>query len=160
MLCKDCRTKVTMLSHINGRCQECHLAHVGGRTPEVVEEHRELLEEHNNILMTTETAHNLPVEERLGIVTAEAVLGMNAFKDMLGDISGTLGGRSETFQKGLRDAKEICFRELRAEAHKLGANALVGVDLDYLEIGTSGRMLVLVASGTAIRTATKQQQAA
>ncbi|WP_283176762.1 YbjQ family protein [Gemmobacter sp. 24YEA27] len=103
------------------------------------------------IILTTETAHNLPVGQRLDIVTAEVVIGMHLFKDIASAFRDTFGGRSATMQQGLRDARKTALDELRLEAHALGADAVVGVDLDYSEISGGGKsMLFLVASGTAV----------
>ena len=103
------------------------------------------------IILTTETAHNLPVDQRLEIVTAEVVIGMHLFKDIASAFRDTFGGRSGTMQKGLRDARKTALEELKLEAHALGADAVVGIDLDYSEISGGGKsMLFLVASGTAV----------
>lgn len=103
------------------------------------------------ILLTTETAHNLPVADRLDIVSAEVVVGMHLFKDIAASFRDTFGGRSKVMQDGLKEARKTALRELRAEALALGADAVVGVDLDYSEISGGGKsMLFLVASGTAV----------
>lgn len=108
----------------------------------------EALEE---IILTTETAHNLPVVDRLDIVSAEVVIGMHLFKDIAAAFRDTFGGRSKAMQDGLKEARKTALRELRAEALALGADAVVGVDLDYSEISGGGKsMLFLVASGTAV----------
>lgn len=178
MNCKDCDAQIGWLTQNNGRCLKCHNEHIRKvheesrlalMTPEarkreeqkiVAEKQRKAKERAEaeelerltrNMIVTTETAHNLPVHERMGIVTAEAVLGMNVIKDVLADLSGTFGGRSKTMQKGLKDARDICLTELKAEAVKLGADAVVGVDLDYNDFGTSGRMLAVIATGTAVK---------
>lgn len=105
----------------------------------------------SKIILTTETAHDLPVAQRLGIVTAEYVLGMHLFRDVASSFRDVFGGRSATMQKGLREAREAALAELRLEAASLGADAVVGVDLDYSEISGGGKsMLFLVASGTAV----------
>ncbi|MFD2172603.1 YbjQ family protein [Rhodobacter lacus] len=102
--------------------------------------------------MTTETAHDLPVDERLGILTAEYVVGLNIFRDIAAAVRDTFGGRSETMQRGLREAREAALDDLRAQAVQLGADAVVAVDLDYSEISGGGKsMLFLVASGTAVK---------
>lgn len=103
------------------------------------------------ILLTTETAPNLPIARRIDIVTAEVVIGMHLFKDVAGVFRDVFGGRSKTMQSGLRDARKLALDELRIEAASLGADAVVGVDLDYSEISGGGKsMLFLVASGTAV----------
>ncbi len=101
------------------------------------------------------TAHTIPgrdIRELLGIVTAECVLGINVFRDMLGGLRDIIGGRSGTHQKALQEAREICLQELANRAGELGADAVIGVDLDYSEIsGGNKGMVLLVASGTAVR---------
>ncbi len=85
-----------------------------------------------------------------GIVTAEAILGANLFKDMFAGIRDLVGGRSATYEKELRSAREIALQELNDEARQLGANAVVGIDLDYEVVGQNGSMLMVTASGTAV----------
>ena len=103
-------------------------------------------------LTTTHRMPNRTVRESLGIVSAECVLGINVFRDFLGGIRDVVGGRSGTHQKALQEAKQSCLRELAQEATALGADAVVGVDLDYSEISGGGKgMVFLVASGTAVR---------
>lgn len=88
---------------------------------------------------------------QLGIVTAECVLGINLFADLLISLRDAIGGRSETAQKALRTARETCLEELKAEAATRGANAVIAVDLDYSEISKgNSSMILLVASGTAV----------
>lgn len=92
------------------------------------------------------------VEEELEIVAAECSFGMNIFQDLLAGASDIVGGRSQTTQRALRDARKTCLNELRREASTLGADAVIAVDLDYSEFSGQGKsMLFLVASGTAVR---------
>ena len=103
-------------------------------------------------LTTTHDVPNRNIRESLGIVSAECVLGINVFRDLLGGIRDIVGGRSGTHQKALREARESCLLELAEQATELGADAVVGVDLDYSEISGGGKgMVFLVASGTAVR---------
>lgn len=103
-------------------------------------------------LVTTHSVPGREVREALGIVSAECVLGINVFRDMLGGLRDFFGGRSGTHQKALREARETCLKELAEEACERGADAVVGVDLDYSEISGGGKgMVLLVASGTAVR---------
>ncbi len=106
-----------------------------------------------DIIVTTEPIMNeFRVVERLEVITAECVFGMNLFRDFFAGITDILGGRSSSSQKVLRDARKTCLTELRREALIVGANAIVAVDLDYNEISGDGKsMLFLVASGTAVR---------
>lgn len=106
----------------------------------------------SKIILTTETAHNLPVAERIDIITAECVIGMHLFKDVASAFRDVFGGRSKAMQDGLREARKTALLELRKEAAAVGADAVVGVDLDYSEISGGGKsMLFLVASGTAVK---------
>jgi len=102
------------------------------------------------IVLTTETAPNLNITKRIEIVTAECAFGMNIFKDLFAGIRDIVGGRSEAVQKTMRDSRRTALYELKKEAHLVGANAVVGVDLDYMEMSTAGSMVLLVASGTAV----------
>lgn len=104
------------------------------------------------IVLTTESSHNLDIAERLEIIAAECVLGMNIFKDIGSAMRDLIGGRNEAYQTALRDARKSVLTELKREALKIGADAVVAVDLDYSEISGGGKsMLFLVASGTAVR---------
>ena len=103
-------------------------------------------------LTTTPEFPGRQIREPLGIVTAECVLGINIFRDLLGSLRDLVGGRSGSHQKALQQARETCLEDLAEQAGELGADAVVGVDLDYNEISGGGKgMLFLVASGTAVR---------
>jgi len=105
-----------------------------------------------DVILTTEPVMNeYRVTQRLEVITAECVFGMNLFKDFFASITDVLGGRSSSSQKVLRDARHTCLTELRREALIAGANAIVAVSLSYNEISGDGKnMLFLVASGTAV----------
>ncbi|MCK7544637.1 YbjQ family protein [Marinobacter bryozoorum] len=104
------------------------------------------------VVLTTESVIHLPIAERLDIITAECVLGMNIFKDIFSAGRDFFGGRSKATQSSLRDARIYALNELRREAASIGADAVVGIDLDYSEIsGGNKSMLFLVASGTAVK---------
>ena len=103
------------------------------------------------LLTTTSTLEGTKIERYIGIVTGEAILGTNFFKDMFAGITDIIGGRSATYEKELRKAKEIAMREMQEEAVSLGANAIIGIDLDYEEISPGqGTMLMVSVSGTAV----------
>lgn len=102
------------------------------------------------ILLTTETAPNLKIIKRIEIVTAECAFGMNIFRDLFAGVRDIVGGRSKAVQNTMRDARRTALYELKTEAHLVGANAIVGVDLDYVELSSSCGMVMLVASGTAV----------
>jgi len=104
----------------------------------------------DSILLTTETAPNLNITKRIEIVTAECAFGMNIFKDLFAGVRDIVGGRSEAVQKTMRDSRKTVLYELKKEAYEVGANAVVGVDLDYVEMSSVGSMVMLVASGTAV----------
>lgn len=104
------------------------------------------------IVATTETIAGYRVEVSLDVVAAECAFGMNLFRDFFAAVRDVVGGRSEATQKVLRDARQTCLAELRAEALSIGGNAVIGVRLDYSEFSGGGKsMLFLVASGTAVR---------
>lgn len=102
------------------------------------------------ILLTTETAPNLNITKRIEIVTAECAFGMNIFKDLFAGVRDIVGGRSKAVQETMRNARRTALYELKKEAYGVGANAVVGVDLDYVELSNAGSMVMLVASGTAV----------
>lgn len=103
------------------------------------------------ILSTTHTIENKPAKEYLGIVTGETIIGANIFKDFFAGIRDIVGGRSGSYEKVLREAKDTSLREMQERAEKIGADAIVGVDLDYETVGKNGGMLMVTASGTAIK---------
>ncbi|WP_234416558.1 YbjQ family protein [Ruegeria sp. Alg231-54] len=105
------------------------------------------------MVVTTETAHNLPVTERIGIVAGETVLGLNVFKDIMADVRGAVGGKSQTMQIAMKDAREQAVAELKLQAAEIGADAVVGVDIVYQDIGNTGKMMMVAATGTAVKLA-------
>jgi len=90
-----------------------------------------------------------------GIVTGEAILGANIFRDLFAGIRDIIGGRSAAYEKELRKARELAFAEMEEEARQLGANAIVGIDIDYetIQLGSGGNMLMVSVSGTAVTVA-------
>ena len=103
------------------------------------------------IITTTPTIEGQPVRQYLGVVTGEAILGANLFKDLFAGIRDLVGGRSAAYEQELQRARQIALSELEQRATELGAQAIVGVDLDYEVIGQGGSMLMVSASGTAVR---------
>lgn len=104
-----------------------------------------------NMMVTTESIADERIDKRLDIVSAEIVLGMNIFKDVFAALSDFFGGRNDSIQNSLREAKTHVIKELKLEAIRIGADAVVAVDLDYSEISGGGKsMLFLVANGTAV----------
>jgi uncharacterized protein YbjQ (UPF0145 family) len=103
------------------------------------------------ILTTTPQIEGRPAREYIGIVTGEVIVGANIFKDLFAGIRNIVGGRAGAYEQTLRDARREAFHELQEEARELGADAVVGIDLDYEVVGANGSMLMVSASGTAIR---------
>lgn len=102
------------------------------------------------IVTTTNSVEGQQVQRYLGLATGEAVLGANLFKDLFAGIRDIVGGRSGAYERELRRAQDIALRELEQRAAEMGANAVIGVDLDYETIGANGSMLMVSASGTAV----------
>jgi uncharacterized protein YbjQ (UPF0145 family) len=102
------------------------------------------------ILTTTPTVEGQRIKDYLGVVTGEAILGANFFRDFFANIRDVVGGRSGAYEKELARAREIAFREIQEEAFRIGANAIVGIDVDYLVMGETGSMLMVSVSGTAV----------
>ena len=102
------------------------------------------------IISTTTLIEGRPVNEYLGVVTGEAIMGANIFKDLFAGVRDIVGGRSAAYEEELRKARRIALVELGEEAQHLGADAVIGVDLDYETVG-QGSMLMVTASGTAVR---------
>ncbi len=103
------------------------------------------------ITTTTPTTEGKQIEQYLGIVTGEAIVGANVFRDLFAGIRDIVGGRSAAYEKELSRAREIAMQELEEAAQQRGANALVGVDLDYEVLGANNGMLMVSASGTAVK---------
>ena len=104
------------------------------------------------ITSTTNSIEGREIAEYKGIVTGEAILGTNIFRDIFAGIRDIVGGRSGSYEKSLREAREIALAEMQDEANRIGANAVIGIDLDYENISAGGNssMLMVSASGTAV----------
>ncbi|MDO5104324.1 YbjQ family protein [Capnocytophaga sp.] len=102
------------------------------------------------ILSTTPVLEGHPIKEYKGIVTGETIIGANAIKDFMAGLTDFFGGRSSTYEKVLIEAKNSALAEMQQRASAMGANAIVGIDLDYETVGSSGGMLMVTASGTAV----------
>ena len=102
------------------------------------------------IITTTPTIEGHPIREYRGLVTGETIIGANIVKDIFASMRDIVGGRSSSYESVLREAKDTAVREMQERAMMLGANAIVGVDLDYETVGQSGSMLMVTASGTAV----------
>jgi len=102
---------------------------------------------------TTPSIAERPTRETLGVVSGEVILGANIFRDLFAGIRDIVGGRSGSYEEVLREAREGALREMTAEAARLGADAVVGVDLDYETLGANNGMLMVTATGTAVKLA-------
>lgn len=102
------------------------------------------------LVVTTHTIEGRRITAYHGLVSGEAILGANLFKDIFAGIRDIVGGRSAAYEKELRKAKDIAIQEMIEQAQALGGNAVVGVDLDYETVGQTGGMLLVSASGTAV----------
>lgn len=103
------------------------------------------------ILSTTNTIETHSIKEYRGIVTGETIIGANIFKDFFAGIRDIVGGRSGSYERVLREAKDTALAEMKQEAQRLGAHAIIGIDLDYETVGPNGGMLMVTASGTAVK---------
>ncbi|MGE0409149.1 MAG: heavy metal-binding domain-containing protein [Amphiplicatus sp.] len=102
------------------------------------------------IITTTPTVEGRQIRDYKGVVAGEAILGANLFRDLFAGIRDIVGGRAGSYEVSLREARQIALNEMAEEAEKLGASAVVGVDLDYEVIGEKGSMMMVSASGTAV----------
>lgn len=102
-------------------------------------------------MTTTPTVEGRRIVTYYGVVTGETIIGANVMRDFLAGIRDFFGGRSGAYEEVLREAKETALEEMSREAQRLGANAVVGIDLDYETVGASGSMLMVTCSGTAVR---------
>ena len=102
------------------------------------------------LVTTTPSVEGRAITEYKGIVTGEAIMGANIFKDLFAGIRDIVGGRSATYERELRRAREMAMAEVMQSAAELGANAVVGVDIDYETVGTNASMLMVTVSGTAV----------
>lgn len=102
------------------------------------------------LVSTTPTIQGRTITTYYGIVSGETIIGANVFRDFMASIRDFFGGRSGSYEKILREAKDTALREMMQQASSLGANAVVGVDLDYETVGQNGSMLMVTCSGTAV----------
>ena len=103
------------------------------------------------LVTTTNNVEGRKVLEYKGLVAGEAILGANMFRDLFASIRDIVGGRAGAYEKVLNDARETAISDMTEQARRLGANAVIGVDIDYETIGSNGSMLMVSASGTAVR---------
>jgi uncharacterized protein YbjQ (UPF0145 family) len=158
-ICSLCEKRLGLLdAGVDGLCTKCHtLRTLDEIQRNMTPEEQEAVERKINqdaeieaVMLTTEAyPQGLTITRRIEVVTAECAFGMNIFKDLFAGVRDIVGGRSEAVQKTMRDSRRVALHELKKEAHAVGANAVVGVDLDYVELN-AGVMVLLVASGTAV----------
>lgn len=102
------------------------------------------------LVTTTPSIEGKQITNYFGVVTGETIIGANFVKDFFAGIRDIIGGRSESYEKVLREAKDSALAEMQQRAQQMGANAIVGIDLDYETVGANGSMLMVTASGTAV----------
>ena len=103
------------------------------------------------LLTTTNNIEGRPVQQYVGIVTAETIIGANIFKDLFAGIRDIVGGRSGTYERVIEEARASALKELEQKAMQMGANAVIGIDLDFETVGSNGSMLMVIATGTAVK---------
>lgn len=103
------------------------------------------------IITTTAVVEGRPVREYLGLVVGEVIIGANIFRDLFAGIRDIVGGRAGAYENAMRDARKEAIAEIEEEARRLGADAIVGVDLDYEVVGEKGSILMVSISGTAVK---------
>ncbi len=103
------------------------------------------------ITTTTNTIEGRDIGQYLGLVTGEAIMGANIFRDFMAGITDMIGGRSKTYESKLEDARETAIMELQEIAQRKGADAVVGIDIDYQVLGANNGMLMVTATGTAVK---------
>ena len=102
------------------------------------------------LMSTTSVLEGRPVSRYLGVVTGEAIIGANVFRDLFASVRDIVGGRSATYERGLAEAREVAMKELEERATALGANAVIAIDIDYEVLGQNNGMLMVSVSGTAV----------
>ena len=102
------------------------------------------------LMSTTSVLEGRPVSRYLGVVTGEAIIGANVFRDLFASVRDIVGGRSATYERGLAEARDVAMKELEARANELGANAVIAIDIDYEVLGQNNGMLMVSCSGTAV----------
>ena len=102
------------------------------------------------LMTTTSVLEGRPVSRYLGVVTGEAIIGANVFRDMFAAVRDIVGGRSATYEKALAEARDVALSEMQKRAEALGANGVIGIDLDYEVLGQNNGMLMVSCSGTAV----------
>ena len=161
--CRVCNEKKPFMEMFGGRCQSCRAADASTlakwqddqrrKDPETV---ARIEKQAASIPLTTEMVAPFPVSEQLGIVSGDCVLGMNLLKDIPIVLRDIAGGRSKTLQDALKDARQTALQDMRREAHALGADAVVAVQISHQQIVAGSAMLMVVATGTAVKRSNEQ----
>jgi uncharacterized protein YbjQ (UPF0145 family) len=102
------------------------------------------------LMSTTSVLDGRPVSRYLGVVTGEAIIGANIFRDVFAAVRDVVGGRSATYERALGEARDVAMAEMQQKAQELGANAVIGIDIDYEVLGQANGMLMVSVSGTAV----------
>jgi uncharacterized protein YbjQ (UPF0145 family) len=102
------------------------------------------------LMSTTSVIEGRSVSRYLGVVTGEAIIGANIFRDLFATVRDVVGGRSATYEKALAEAREVAMTEMQKRAEELGANAVIAIDVDYEVLGQNNGMLMVAVSGTAV----------
>jgi uncharacterized protein YbjQ (UPF0145 family) len=102
------------------------------------------------LMSTTSVVEGRPVSRYLGVVTGEAIIGANIFRDLFASVRDIVGGRSATYEKALGEARDVAMAEMQKRAQELGANAVIAIDVDYEVLGQNNGMLMVAVSGTAV----------
>ena len=102
------------------------------------------------LMSTTAVIEGRPVSRYIGVVTGEAIIGANIFRDVFAAVRDIVGGRSATYEKALSEAREVAMAEMQRRAQELGASAVIGIDVDYEVLGQNNGMLMVAVSGTAV----------
>ena len=103
------------------------------------------------IMTTTHSVEGRPIQQYLGIVVGEAILGANVFKDVFASVRDIVGGRSGSYEGEMERARQLAFEDIQSQAQAAGANAVIGIDIDYEVVGSKGSMMMVSVSGTAVR---------
>ncbi|MGI6344786.1 MAG: heavy metal-binding domain-containing protein [Bacillota bacterium] len=103
------------------------------------------------ILTTTPSVEGRQVDRYLGIVAGETIMGANVFRDFMAGLSDVFGGRASAYEEKLDEARYVAMQEMAEKARRLGADAVIGIDIDYEVVGGSGSMLMVTAAGTAVK---------
>ncbi|WP_182442396.1 YbjQ family protein [Cereibacter sphaeroides] len=152
-VCKTCGHKTGFLDIVDGQCRRCRQESLEDGQRASAQEAAARKKQRDAIIVTTETAPNLPVNQRLGIVSSERVFGLNAFKDMFVAVRDLAGGKSVTLEKAFQDARRDALEDIKTRASELGADAVIAISFTHSQIAAGAihsSMVMVVATGTAV----------